>query len=472
LLSKRIKISSIICIILSTNIGIDFNAESAQYVKPYRRYYKPPIKPRLFPIKPISKNIARPKKINAFKTPLVILPIPSKSSEPLIDEQKIIEEKVNNLNDSVNQNKKDIISSAEQINKLKSEQNIILSENQELNIKNTNLYNLVIALISILLLSLLIFIFVIFKIRNNTKKTIQDLRNEQIQKSDEIVSERVRDFNNALKDSLKTTSKKSEENNKSSLSDFEKTLSEIIDKYIKDYSAKIDSENNTPEALEVKRYINSISYKEKEISSHIERIHIANTYFNTANTLMKSEYYEDAIEEYQESIKANPSFYGAYLNLGKAYEKIKENDKAIKTYLEAININPDYYKAYFNLACIYFEQKDYDNASENYEQVLKLKPDNYKAYNNLAIINNIKDNKDKAKEYYKKALENNKDYIEAYFNLVILEEEDEKEDNKENSNIYHIVALYTKKYNASTKTIEKVEHLIEEYLKKKEILKK
>ena len=452
MLSKRIKISYLICIILTTNIEINFNAESAQY-RPYKRYYKAPIKKL-----PNTKNIS--------------LPSPSPSVDKLLEEQKIIEEKVNKLNTSVNQNKEYVISSAEQINKLKSEQNIMISENRDLNTKNNNLYNLVIWLLSILILSFIIFIISIIRIRDNNKKTIESLRKEQINKSDEMISERVKDFDNSIKDSLNDIKNKNQEYNKLNLSDFEKNLSDIINKYIKEYSAKIDEENNSPESLEVKRFINSISYKEKEISSKIERIHIANTSFNTANTLMKSQYYEDAIEEYQESIKANPSFYGAYLNLGKAYEKVKDSENAIKTYLEAININPEYYKAYFNLACIYFEQGNYDKATENYEQVLKLKSDNYKAYNNLAIINNLKDNKEQAKEYYKKALEHNKDYIEAYFNLVILEAEQEKEDNKEDSNIYHIVALYTKKYNASTKIIEKVESLIEEYLKKKEIIKK
>ncbi|MFN8577033.1 MAG: tetratricopeptide repeat protein [Candidatus Sericytochromatia bacterium] len=459
LISKKIKVSSIIYIILVSNIGYVNNAESVQY----RKNYRPPY---------LYTSYNKPSSINKGLVKNVIPnPSISPSIDPMIEQQRIIEEKVNKLDKSVIQSKKDIVNSTEQVNKLRSEQNIVISENQDLKIKNNNLYNLVISLTGILLLTLLSFIFSIFKIRKNTNKTINDIRNEQITKSDEMIKERVKDFDNSIKDSLNDIKSKNDENNKVSLEDFEKKLSELIDKYIKDYSSKIDNQNNNPETLEVKRYLNSLIFKEKEISTKIERIHIANTYFNTANSLMKAKFYEDAIEEYQESIKANPSFYGAYLNLGKAYEKIKENEKAIETYNKAINLNPNYFKAYFNIACIYFDKGDYENAINNYEQVINLKSDNYKSYNNLAIINKIKGNKDKAKDYYKKALEFNKDYIEAYFNLSTLEHEQEKEDNKE-SNIYHLLALYTEKYKASKNTKDKLETLIEDYLKKKEIVKK
>lgn len=488
LLSKRFKIFSVICVILSADISIPLNAESAQY-RTYRRYYKPPAKPRYFPpnsqlrrnttIKPQLKNTnSRYNKpvINSLipATALAVpalLPNTSATLTPLQEEQKLIEEKVNNLDKTLNESKKDIVSSTEKINNLKVQQNEILAKNKELNERNNSLYTLVKSLLGLLLLSLAGFLFALYKIKENSKKTIEEIRNQQINNVDQIVSERVNDFDNALKDNFDLFSQKIENNNKTSISDFEKQLSVTIDKYMKNYLSKIDDENNSPEALEVKRYINNISDKEKEIASKIERIHIANTYFNTANTLMKSKYYEDAIDEYKESIKANPGFYGAYLNLGKAYEKIKENDKAINTYKDAINLKPDYFKAYYNLASIYLQLKDYKNAEENYEQVLKLKPDNYKAYNNLAIINNLNGNKEKAKEYYKKALEYNREYVEAYFNLVMLEAESEK-DSKEENNIYHIIALYTKKYGASTEVTEKVEKLIENHLKKKEIVKK
>lgn len=454
MLSKKHKIHFIIGFIIITTVNV-YGTES--YSAQYRRNNYRPYRPVYVPRK-TTKIISPVKKLT---------PLASPTPDPIAEQQKAIEEKVNNLDSSVSENKKEILSSTEKINDIKAKQNDLLSENQDLKLKNQNLYNFVLGLISALILLCLIFLAIVFKVRNNTNKTVSDLRKQQIEKTDEIISERVKDFDHALKDNLSNLSKKSNDNTKVSLSDFEKSLSETINKHIKDYSAKIDAENNNPEALEVKRYLNSITFKEKEISSKIERIHMANTYFNTANTLMKSEFYSDAAEEYEEAIKAHPVFYGAYLNLGKAYEKMGEKEKAVETYLKAIEINPKYYKAYFNLACIYFEQKDYDKAIENYEQVLNLKNDNYKTYNNLAIIYNFKADKEKAADYYKKALENNKDYVEAYFNLVILEASIKKEDN-----IYHIAALYTKKYNASSQTSEKLDALIEEHLKKKEALTK
>lgn len=408
----------------------------------------------------------QPRTVRRFVPRKVTVPIASPTPDPIIEEQKIIKAKVNKLDNQINENKNQIVSSTEEINNLKSQQNELLSENRTVNEKNKNLYNVLIALIALLLVLIVFFVIIILKIKKNSADTIVAIRNQQLKNTEEIISERVKDFNTTLDDNYKTFNNKNLDKAKVNLEDFEKNISEMINKYIKEYSAQIDAENNKPEALEVKRYFNSIINKEKEISNQIERIHLSNTYFNAANTLMKSEYYSDAAEEYEEAIKANPNFYGAYLNLGKALEKLDEKEKAIKTYLKAVEINPDYYKAYYNLAHIYFETQKYDEAIENYQQVLKLNSDNYKAYNNLAIIYNFKGDKEKAKESYKKALEINKDYIEAYFNLLILEEADLSKDD----NIYHVSALYTKKYGATPEVTEKVDKLLEAHIKKREIL--
>ena len=452
MISKRYYIYLILgCfIVISFNCFLDNNVLAQQYYQNYKRYY---------PVKKVQKT---------FKP----LPSPSPTIDPLMEEQKKINAKVDILSNQVNQSKNNILLSTEEVNNLRAKQNEILQENDTLNQKNNNFYNLIIALSILLLLLTLSFILIILKVRDSNQKTINDIRNQQLKNTEQLVSDKIKDFDHVLNDNYKSLNDKNSEEFKGSISDFEKNISLMISKYVQDYSARIDAENNKPEALEVKRYLNSIINKEKEISGQIERIHISNTYFNTANSLMRSEFYDDAIEEYEEAIKANPNFYGAYLNLGKAYEKIAEQSKAIETYLKSIKVNPNYYKAYYNLAHIYFGLKNYDKAVENYEKVLELKPDNYRAYNNIAIIYNYKGDKAKAQEYYIKSLEINKNYVDAYFNLVVLESDLEKKDNKEENNIFHISALYMKKYNAQPETIEKVDKLLESHINKKTILAK
>ncbi len=442
-------------LLLSTFItfGLINDVNASQY---YRKYY---------PVKKYQKDIPISK----------ISPIPSPTPDPIIEEQKIIKEKVDNLNSDVSQSKSNILASTEEINKLKARQNEVLETNKILSEKNDSFYKLILFLISLVFLLSAIFVMIFLKLRKNHQKSLIDIRNQQIKDTEKLISEKIDDFDNALSDNYKTLNKNNLTKSSHSISDFEKNISELINKYVNDYSAKIDTENNKPEALEVKRYLNSILNKEKEISGQIERLHISNTYFNTANALMKSGFYDDAVEEYEESIKANPKFYGAYLNLGKAYEKVSEKNKSIDTYLKAVELNPNYYKAYYNLAQIYFNNKEYDKSIENYEKVLHLKDDNYKAYNNLAIIYNFKGDKDRAKEYYKKAIEINNDYVEAYFNLTVLEyelENKEQKDKKQENNIFHISAIYTRKYNAKIETIEKVDKLLENRTNKKISMRK
>ncbi|MBC7474263.1 MAG: tetratricopeptide repeat protein, partial [Candidatus Sericytochromatia bacterium] len=93
-------------------------------------------------------------------------------------------------------------------------------------------------------------------------------------------------------------------------------------------------ENNVKEVVnkefeKIERHLNN---KEKTIVADIQKVHLANNHFNIGNIFMKSKNYPQAINEFLEAIRTDNNFYGAYLNLGKAYENNEQSKEAIESY--------------------------------------------------------------------------------------------------------------------------------------------
>ena len=79
-------------------------------------------------------------------------------------------------------------------------------------------------------------------------------------------------------------------------------------------------------------------------------------YNNRGNAYVAKGEYDRAVQDYDQSIKLNPTYSRAFNNRGVAYQKKGEYDLAIKDFDEAIRLNAEYGNAFANRAANLPEQ--------------------------------------------------------------------------------------------------------------------
>lgn len=103
-----------------------------------------------------------------------------------------------------------------------------------------------------------------------------------------------------------------------------------------------------------------------------------NALFLLALSYQEFNYFDEALETYNEVLAINPSNTQALFNMGyiSLVEK-QQADEAINLFQQAVIIDPDFYEAVYNLGRAYEEKQLYDDARAQYRQALELKT-NYK----------------------------------------------------------------------------------------------
>lgn len=82
--------------------------------------------------------------------------------------------------------------------------------------------------------------------------------------------------------------------------------------------------------------------------------------------------HDEAIKEYEETIKINPKSAEAYNNLGFAYFDKGDADKAIEAQKKALEITPGLANGFYGLAMAYEKKGDKANAISNWKEFAKL----------------------------------------------------------------------------------------------------
>ena len=93
--------------------------------------------------------------------------------------------------------------------------------------------------------------------------------------------------------------------------------------------------------------------------------------------------YQEAVREFEQAVKAEPTNDGAFRGLGDAYEHLAKLDEAEKTYRRAINLRPHYWAGYNWLGVFYYRQARFPEAADMFSQVVSLTPDSFRGYSNL-----------------------------------------------------------------------------------------
>ena len=96
--------------------------------------------------------------------------------------------------------------------------------------------------------------------------------------------------------------------------------------------------------------------------------------YNNRGRLGDKKEYDKAIADYNEAIRLDPKYAGAFNNRGNAWYDKKEYDKAIADYNEAIRLDPKIAAAFNNRGIAWYDKKEYDKAIADYNEAIRLDP--------------------------------------------------------------------------------------------------
>jgi tetratricopeptide (TPR) repeat protein len=128
--------------------------------------------------------------------------------------------------------------------------------------------------------------------------------------------------------------------------------------------------------------------------------------------------YDQAMDLYQQLIKAVPGFAPAYNGMALTIQASSgDEDKTIEYLKMAVGYDPKMTQAYVNLGRIYYGRQDFDNALEYFEKALKLDPSLSSAQLSVAWIDLLVKSKPLAAlKYFKQVLKVSQD-PKIYFGM-------------------------------------------------------
>ena len=86
------------------------------------------------------------------------------------------------------------------------------------------------------------------------------------------------------------------------------------------------------------------------------------------------------------AIAANPKFAEAYNNRGLAFYNLNLYQEALQDFSQSIRMKPNYAEAFNNRGNVYYQMDQYDKAQADFDQSLKLKPKYSKAQMNRGLV--------------------------------------------------------------------------------------
>src|SRR5262249_24447780 len=89
---------------------------------------------------------------------------------------------------------------------------------------------------------------------------------------------------------------------------------------------------------------------------------------NRGNAYTTKGEYDRAVQDYDQSIKLNPSYATAFNNRGVAYQKKGAYDRAISDFDESIKLDANYANAFANRAETYLSKGEYERAVRDYDE--------------------------------------------------------------------------------------------------------
>jgi Flp pilus assembly protein TadD len=129
---------------------------------------------------------------------------------------------------------------------------------------------------------------------------------------------------------------------------------------------------------------------------------------------------DQAIEDYERSIAADPRNAAAFNNLGVALKDRGRLDEAAEAFQKALALDAKYEKALNNLGVIRFRKNQFEEAISLFKQALLINAGNVESHTNLGLIYLLAGRDDDALDAFQQALRVDPRLAEAHYNLGIL----------------------------------------------------
>ncbi|PHX88716.1 MAG: hypothetical protein CK535_05490 [Pelagibacteraceae bacterium] len=198
--------------------------------------------------------------------------------------------------------------------------------------------------------------------------------------------------------------------NKGLLNDSKLITEKIILKYPNNYKAKeilaliFLKLEKLPEALEL------ILEAMKLHSDFLSFDYLGQIYHKMKN-------YDEAINNFNISIKLKNDLHVSYINRGSVFEDLENFDEAIKDYKRAIEINPKAYLAYNNIGNIFTKIGKFDEAFNNLK--IATQSNKFLPFYNLGCLFNKINKNEEAIKSLNKSIEINPEHISSYRNRAL-----------------------------------------------------
>jgi tetratricopeptide (TPR) repeat protein len=124
--------------------------------------------------------------------------------------------------------------------------------------------------------------------------------------------------------------------------------------------------------------------------------------------------HDDAIRDYTEALRIDPSLSFCYSERGALYDNKGERDKAFSDYSEAIRLDPNDNRALFRRGLIDMQRKDWDKAIADFSETIRTWPSSATAYLNRGMAYSHKNDFDRALASVEAALQFRPRYAAAY----------------------------------------------------------
>lgn len=108
----------------------------------------------------------------------------------------------------------------------------------------------------------------------------------------------------------------------------------------------------------------------------------AEAFFKEGEKFMRQGRHEEALEQYNKVIEADPDFTNAYLRRGFVNNVLKHYEDAVHDYDKVIEKHPTHVFAYVSRGSAKNKLENYQEAMTDFNKALELDPENQEAYNN------------------------------------------------------------------------------------------
>ncbi|GBO55571.1 high-affnity carbon uptake protein Hat/HatR [Pseudanabaena sp. lw0831] len=130
--------------------------------------------------------------------------------------------------------------------------------------------------------------------------------------------------------------------------------------------------------------------------------------------------FKEAEADFRAALQIDEQDEVAYRNLGYVLQKQNKLDEAISAYRKVIDINPIYIDAYNDLGSVFVSQNKLDEAISAYRQAIDIDPKYTNAYYNLGIVLGKQNKFEEEISAYRQAIAIDPKYTDAYYNLGVV----------------------------------------------------